>query len=64
MIQVSILGAISVALFVLCTVAACRVARLRRQEEKLGAAFGRAQAARKHGIGVGTGLYGEPVWTQ
>ncbi len=64
MIQVPILGATSFALFVLCTVAAHRVACLRRQEEKLGAAFERAQAARKHGIGVGTSLYGEPVWTQ
>ncbi len=58
MIQVSILGAISIAFFVFCTVATRRVVRLRRQEEKLGAAFARAQAARMRGIGVVTSLYG------
>ncbi len=58
MIQVSILGAISVALFVLCTVMTRRAARLRRQHQKLGAAFERAQAARMRGIGVVTSLYG------
>ncbi len=62
MIEVSILSAIGVALYMVCAVAARRATRFRRQEEKLSAAFQRAQAARKHGIGVGTSLYGEPVW--
>ena len=62
MVEVSILSAIGVALFMVCAVAARRATRFRRQEQKLAAAFERAQVARKHGIGVGIGLYGESVW--
>ena len=64
MIEISVLSAISVALFLIFAVAARRVAHLRKQEEKLAAAFERAQAARKQGRGLGTSLYSEPVWVQ
>jgi hypothetical protein len=64
MIEVSILSAIGVALFMVCAIAARRATRIRRQEEKLAAAFERAQAARKRGRGLGTSLYNDSVWLQ
>ena len=53
MIEVSIPGATSIALVMLCTLVGCRNTRLREQLETLCAAFKHAQAAPKHCIGKG-----------